>query len=135
MKDDYLDIVDEVVMKAFRNGCCIPKKEVWDIYAVKYRLNTYGEVSNDGRYYLNERGMEYVLSGCSDGIRDKIKRQEEIERLDIQTKSFTERKQSKTYWMSVISFWISILAFFGGYEVLLDLLSWLSNLVESLCSS
>ena len=134
MKIDYIDIVDKIVMKAFIEGIATPSDDIWSIYAVKARLELYGyrEVQN---YYLNEIGIRYALNGCSKGIKERIKVKEDIERLDFETKTFTKDKQRKLYWFSNISFWMSILAFFGGFEALRDLLSWLLGLIESLCNS
>lgn len=134
MGKNYLDIVDKVIVNAFEEGFATPPNSLWDNYAIKARLELYG-YKEEQRYYLNELGIRYVMDGCSKGLKDKVQRQEEIERLDIDNKSFTKSKQSMIYWMSVVSFFISILAFFGGYEVLQGLLLWLSNLVELLCSS
>jgi hypothetical protein len=59
--------------------------------AIRHRLLLYGEIK-DGYYSLNEFGIRYVMEGCSNGLKDKIKRQEEIERLEIETQSFTKKK-------------------------------------------
>ena len=104
----YIELVDNVVMVAYTEGFTIPKKEVWDMYAVKCRLNAYGYTDNEGRYFLNEKGMEYALSGCNEGIKAKIKRQEEIELLDIETKKFTKKKQKWTFWIAVVGCVLSI---------------------------
>lgn len=88
----YIEIVDNVVMIAYAEGFTMPRKEVWDMYAVKCRLNAYGYTDNEGKYFLNEKGKEYALSGCNEGIKAKIKRQEEIELLDIETKKVYEEK-------------------------------------------
>lgn len=134
MKTDYIDIVDKIVMKAFIEGLATPSEDVWSRYAVKARLELYGYREGQN-YYLNELGIRYALNGYSKGIKERVKAQEELERLDFETKAFTKDKQRKLYWFSNISFWISILAFFGGFEALLDLLSWLLGLIESLCNS
>lgn len=106
---NYLEIVDKVIIEAYKEGFCIVKKEVWDVYAVRYRLNYYGKEDAIGRYYLNEQGIEYAISGCSKGIKERIKRQEEIERLEIETQSFTKRKQNYTFWMATIGGGLAIL--------------------------
>ena len=134
MKENYLSIVDEIVMKAFDEGAIVVKEGLWADYAISHRLLLYGSVK-DGYYGLNELGIRYVMEGCSKGLKDKFQRQEEIERLEIDTKSFTKKKQNTQFVFSVISLILSILAFFGGFEALQDLLSKLSAIVESLCSS
>lgn len=81
---DYLQIVDHVVMEAYSEGFAIPKNEVWNIYAVKHRLMIYGKVEVDGRYYLNEFGLMYVLNGCSEGLKRKQIKDEYIDDLNIE---------------------------------------------------
>lgn len=83
MKDDYLEIVDEVVMNAFEKGFSIPTQELWDMYAVKSRLELYG-YKEEGRYYLNDLGVRYVMDGCSEGIKRKQVKDEYINDLNIE---------------------------------------------------
>lgn len=129
----YIEIVDNVVMMAYAEGFTMPKKEVWDMYAVKSRLNAYGYTDNEGRYFLNEKGMEYVLSGCNEGIKAKIKRQEEIELLDIETKKFTKKKQKWTFRFAVISLVISLISILTQVGLLSKILQWISDLAQWIC--
>jgi hypothetical protein len=107
MKGEYLNTVDKVIMKAFDEGVIVIEKELWEDYAIRHRLLLYGEIK-DGYYSLNEFGIRYVMEGCSNGLKDKIKRQEEIERLEIETQSFTKKKQKYTFWMATIGGGIAI---------------------------
>lgn len=106
--ENYLKIIDTVVFMAYNNGFCTPRKDVWDNYAVKERLMLYGYSDDEGRYFLNERGLEYVLNGLSRGAYDRIRRQDEMERLEIETQSFTKKKQKYTFWMATIGGGIAI---------------------------
>lgn len=106
--EDYLKTVDVVVFMAYNNGFCVPRKDLWDYYAIKEKLLMYGYTDEDGRYFLNEKGLEYARNGLSQGIQDRIKRQEEIERLEIETQSFIKKKQEYTFWMATIGGGIAI---------------------------
>lgn len=130
--DDYLQIVDNVVMKAYSEGFATPKKELWDKYAIKYRLSSYGYL-DEGRYYLNENGINYAISGCSKGLKERYDRQCEIERLSIETQSFTKRKQKWTYRFSISSFVLSILSILSQVGLLSEMLQWISDLAQWIC--
>lgn len=107
--EDYLKTIDTVVFMAYNNGFCIPRKDLWDYYAIKEKFLMYGYTDEDGRYFLNEKGLEYARNGLSQGIQDRIKRQEEIERLEIETQSFIKKKQEYTFWMATIGGGIAII--------------------------
>lgn len=133
--DNCLKTVDVVVFMAYNNGFCVPRKDLWDYYAIKERLLMYGYTDEDGRYFLNEKGLEYARNGLSQGIQDRIKRQEEIERLDIQTKSFTRNKQRLLFFFSVTSFVLSILAFLNEFGVFKVIGKELSETLKLICNS
>lgn len=108
MKEEYLILVDEIVIEAFDKGVITISKELWAEYAIRHRLLLYGDVK-DGYYSLNELGIRYVMEGCSKGLKEKIQRQENIEQLEIETQSFTKRKQEWTFWMATIGGGIAII--------------------------
>ena len=108
MKEEYLILVDEIVIEAFDKGVITISKEIWAEYAIRHRLLLYGDVK-DGYYSLNELGIRYVMEGCSKGLKEKIQRQENIEQLEIETQSFTKRKQEWTFWMATIGGGIAII--------------------------
>jgi hypothetical protein len=83
MKDDYLIKVDEIVMEAFYEGVIAIGKDVWEDYAIRYRLLLYGEI-RDNYYSLNELGIRYVMDGCSEGIKRKQVKDEYINDLNIE---------------------------------------------------
>ena len=133
MEENYIDIVDDVIMASYKDGYCIPKKEIWDIYAVRYRLNTYGEVGSEGRYFLNERGMEYAISGCSKGIKERIEIQILNERLDIETKTYTKNKQKWMFRFAIASFVLSVLSILGQLGLLSLIWRWISEIEQWIC--
>ena len=108
MKEEYLILVDEIVIEAFDKGVITISKEIWAEYAIRHRLLLYGDVK-DGYYSLNELGIRYVMEGCSKGLKEKIQRQDNIEQLEIETQSFTKRKQEWTFWMATIGGGIAII--------------------------
>lgn len=134
MKDSYLDIVDEIIMKAYTEGFCIVDLDTWRIYAVKNSLCEYGKSDALGRFYLNEKGVEYAMSGCSKGIKDRIRRQEELELLEIETKKFTKKKQAWTFRISIVSLILSALSILGQLGFLSLMLQWISTKVQWICN-
>lgn len=114
MKDDYLEVVDEVVMLAFTKGFAMPKKELWNYYAIRHRLNCYGETDNEGRYYLNEAGLRYAMNGCSKGIEDSIERAKKIDNLTIKIQSFSANRQNIAFWLSIIAGIVSLIGITTG---------------------
>ena len=128
--EEYIEIVDNVVKKAYTEGFAIPKKDVWELYAVRYRLNILGYTDEEGRYFLNERGMEYEMNGCSKGMKDKIERIKVIELLDIETKKFTKKKQKWTFRLAVMSLAISIISILSQVGLLSKILQWISDLIQ-----
>lgn len=129
MKEEYLIKVDEIVMKAFDEGVITIRDELWEEYAVRHRLLLYGDVK-DGYYSLNELGIRYVMKGCSKGLKEKIQRQEDIERLEIETQSFTKRKQKWIFRFAVSSFILSILSILAQVGLLSKTLQWISDLTQ-----
>lgn len=134
MKYDYLEIVDEVVMNAFEEGFSIPTQELWDMYAVKSRLELYG-YKEEGRYYLNDLGIRYVMYGCSKGLKAKVQRQEDVEQLSIETQSFTKKRQRWMFRFAVASFILSILSILSQIGLLSKTSQWLSDLAQWICST
>lgn len=133
MKDGYLIKVDEIVMKSFNEGVITIREELWEEYAIRHRLLLYGDVK-DGYYSLNELGIKYVIEGCSKGLKEKIQRQEDIERLEIETQSFTKRRQKWIFRFAVASFILSILSILAQVGLLSKTLQWISDLVQWICS-
>ena len=105
MGKDALEKVDRIIMDAYINGISI--LSTGDNIVVKQRLRLFGEWIGNA-YYLNERGFDYASNGCLKGIKAKIKRQEEIELLDIETKKFTKEKQKWTFLIAVVGCALSI---------------------------
>lgn len=132
MKENYLIIVDKVVMNAFNKGAIAIRNEEWEDYAIRHRLLLYGEI-RDNYYSLNELGIRYVMEGCSKGMKEKVQRQENIERLEIETQSFTERKQKWIFRFAVSSFILSILSILAQVGLLSKTLQWISDLVQWIC--
>ena len=133
MEEDYLIKVDEVVMGAFKGGVVAIRKEVWEDYAIRHRLLLYGEI-RDNYYSLNELGIRYVMEGCSKGLKEKIRRQENIERLSIETQSFTKDKQVWVYRFAVVSFVLSILSILSQIGLLSMILQWIPDLAQWISS-
>lgn len=99
MSKKALDIADEIIMDAFRNGMSIA--DIGDNLVVKHRLNLFGKWIS-GAYYLNERGFDYALSGCRKGLIEHIERLKTIDDLSIKVQSFSAKKQKYTFWIAVI---------------------------------
>lgn len=134
MKEDYLIKVDEVVVRAFNEGVIAIGKDVWEDYAIRHRLLLYGEI-RDNYYSLNELGIRYVMEGCSKGLKDKVQRQEDIERLSIETQSFTKKRQRWMFRFAVASFILSILSILSQIGLLSKTSQWLSDLAQWICST
>lgn len=132
MEENYLIIVDKVVMNAFNEGAIAIRNVEWEDYAIRHRLLLYGEI-RDNYYSLNELGIRYVMEGCSKGMKEKVHRQENIERLEIETQSFTERKQKWIFRFAVSSFILSILSILAQVGLLSKTLQWISDLVQWIC--
>jgi hypothetical protein len=132
MEENYLIIVDKVVMNAFNKGAIAIRNEEWEDYAIRHRLLLYGEI-RDNYYSLNELGIRYVMEGCSKGMKEKVQRQENIERLEIETQSFTKRKQKWIFRFAVSSFILSILSILAQVGLLSKTLQLISDLVQWIC--
>lgn len=127
--EDYIKTIDTVVFMAYNSGFCIPRKDIWDIYAVKERLLMYGCIDDEGRYFLNDKGLEYARNGCSHGIHERIKRQNEMERLNIKMQSYIVKKQTVTFWLSIISFIFSFILLMNELGIIEFLIKSISNLL------
>lgn len=130
MGKDALEKADQIIMDAYINGISIIG--TGDNIVVKQRLRLFGEWIGNA-YYLNERGIDYASNGCLKGIKAKIKRQEEIELLDIETKKFTKKKQKWTFRFAVISLVISLISILTQVGLLSKILQWISDLAQWIC--
>ena len=102
---------DNIILETFEKGLTIP--DLKDNPVVESRLKMFGYW--EGRtYYLNDRGMEYAMRGCSKGILRHIENMKRIDNLTIKIQSFLESKQKITFRMSVFSVIASILGILIG---------------------
>jgi hypothetical protein len=99
---------------------------------VENRLRIFGEWI-DGVYYLNSKGIEYAMSGCSIGVNQRLERQKEIELLDIETKTFTKKKQKWVFRFAIVSFVLSILSILSQVGLLAMILQWISKIAQWIC--
>lgn len=130
MSKESLDIADSIIMDAFSEGMSI--KSTQNNKVVENRLRIFGEWI-DGVYYLNSKGVEYAMSGCSIGINQRLKRQKEIELLDIEMKTFTKKKQKWVFRFAIVSFVLSILSILSQVGLLAMILQWISKIVQWIC--
>lgn len=130
MSKESLDIADSIIMDAFSEGMSI--KSTQNNKVVENRLRIFGEWI-DGAYYLNGKGIEYAMSGCSIGINQRLKRQNEIELLDIETKIFTKKKQKWVFRFAIVSFVLSILSILSQVGLLAMILQWISKIAQWIC--
>lgn len=130
MSKESLDIADSIIMDAFSEGMSI--KSTQNNKVVENRLRIFGEWI-DGVYYLNSKGIEYAMSGCSIGINKRLKRQNEIELLDIETKTFTKKKQKWVFRFAIVSFVLSILSILSQVGLLAMILQWISKIAQWIC--
>lgn len=127
MSKESLDIADSIIMDAFSEGMSI--KSTQNNKVVENRLRIFGEWI-DGVYYLNSKGIEYAMSGCSIGINQRLKRQKEIELLDIEMKTFTKKKQKWVFRFAIVSFVLSILSILSQVGLLAMILQWISKIAQ-----
>ena len=130
MSKESLDIADSIIMDAFSEGMSI--KSTQNNKVVENRLRIFGEWI-DGVYYLNSKGIEYAMSGCSIGINQRLKRQKEIELLDIEMKTFTKKKQKWVFRFAIVSFVLSILSILSQVGLLAMILQWISKIAQWIC--
>lgn len=130
MSKESLDIADSIIMDAFSEGMSI--KSTQNNKVVENRLRIFGEWI-DGAYYLNSKGIEYAMSGCSIGVNQRLERQKEIELLDIETKTFTKKKQKWVFRFAIVSFVLSILSILSQVGLLAMILQWISKIAQWIC--
>jgi hypothetical protein len=130
MSKESLDIADSIIMDAFSEGMSI--KSTQNNKVVENRLRIFGEWI-DGVYYLNSKGIEYAMSGCSIGVNQRLERQKEIELLDIETKTFTKKKQKWVFRFAIVSFVLSILSILSQVGLLAMILQWISKIAQWIC--
>jgi hypothetical protein len=130
MSKESLDIADNIIMDAFSEGMSI--KSTQNNKVVENRLRIFGEWI-DGVYYLNSKGIEYAMSGCSIGVNQRLERQKEIELLDIETKTFTKKKQKWVFRFAIVSLVLSILSILSQVGLLAMILQWISKIAQWIC--
>ena len=130
MSKESLDIADSIIMDAFSEGMSI--KSTQNNKVVENRLRIFVEWI-DGVYYLNSNGIEYAMSSCSIGVNQRLERQKEIELLDIETKTFTKKKQKWVFRFAIVSFVLSILSILSQVGLLAMILQWISKIEEWIC--
>lgn len=112
----YLQIVDSVMIEAYREGFTIVGDEKMEVYAVRSRLLVYGYVE-DGRYHLNELGVRYVMDGCSEGIEKKIAKDSYISDLNIEATKRAMENSDKAIQLSrkslIVAVVSAVIAFFA----------------------
>lgn len=126
MSKESVEKADAIVMEALVNGYASPSLD--DNMVIKSRLKLFGYWEN-GLYFLNERGMEYAMKGCSKGIAARIQQQDNLERLNIDIQSFLKENQKSTHRLVVASFIVSFIALIRDTEFVQSLVrSFLSML-------
>jgi hypothetical protein len=73
------------------------------------------------------------MSGCSIGVNQRLERQKEIELLDIETKTFTKKKQKWVFRFAIVSFVLSILSILSQVGLLAMILQWISKIAQWIC--
>ena len=81
MSIESVKYADSIILDTFKNGLTIPDTKNNSVVESRLRIFGYWE----GRaYYLNERGIEYAMKGCSKGIIEKQVKDDFINDLNIE---------------------------------------------------